>query len=300
MDPLLSPGEAEPLREVLLVGVVEAGHVARVGAVGDLADGVNQVEGNYGPVGVVPDLLVVNDLLGGQYQALGGHGELPVLDCDAVYLGVAVHVAPVDVHEDEVGVAGGEEAEGLTCEGVLHHAGGALAEGVGAQHYPGGDEGEAHGGRLEPPLEAGVGDLPHHPHRASLHGAAAGGGEAPELVAEAVGALYLVDDSAADEDIDVVDRRLGRHGEVAPSLAYHLVDGGHAHPDVAEAPEGEVVTVSGEAPHCLAEGHALVPLDAALVIPHPAAGLVGVHPAEELPLSFGYHLTENRGFILKE
>ena len=80
------------------------------------------------------DLLLGDDLFGGDDQPPGGAGQLEVFDQGAVDLGVAVAVAAGHVDEGDIGVARRQQADRLAAEGVGHDLGRAVPQGVGAQH----------------------------------------------------------------------------------------------------------------------------------------------------------------------
>jgi hypothetical protein len=72
---------------------------------------------------MIPDLLRVHYLLGGDYEPLRRSGEFSVLDGDPVDLRIPIDIAAVDMHEDEIWVARREEAKRFTAERVLHDLG---------------------------------------------------------------------------------------------------------------------------------------------------------------------------------
>ena len=96
--------------DMLLVGEILVGHVARITAVGHLADGIDAEKRDDRPAGIVANLVAGNESLAGDDEAFGRSGQVEVGDGGAADAAVAVAVGLVDVDGGHVGIEGREPA----------------------------------------------------------------------------------------------------------------------------------------------------------------------------------------------
>ena len=108
--------DLQPAAQVVLVGEILIRHVARIAAVGHLADGIDAEERDDGPGRVAADLVVGNQPLAGDDELLGGAGQVEVGDGGAADAAVAVAVGLVDVDGGHVGVEGRQRDQAFAGE----------------------------------------------------------------------------------------------------------------------------------------------------------------------------------------
>lgn len=273
---------------MVLVGVVLVGHVAGIAAVGHLAHRIDTEERDDRPGRVAADLLLGDETLAGDDQPTGGTGQVQVGDGGAADATVTEAVSLVDVDGGHVGVERGDRQEFLAGERTEDDAGGAVAEGVGAEHRVARQKRHPHGRGLEAKGEAviaplGEGDLAGLKHPPGMRRQAAG------LQANDVGDVEPVEQAAATEavaggeDLEGVGGGVAGDAEVLASLAEQFVQHRGGDAGAAEPPRGEIVAVADQAAHRLGDGGSLV-VPGARPDGRPLAGMLRRGVGEERPL----------------
>src|SRR5213592_1634954 len=276
VEVLLEPAltlELVVLAPVLVVHLVEAGHAPRIGAERRVDHRVHHVVGDRGLGGILPDIVVVDDLVGRDDHATGGHGRLEGRDTGPEAASITVDIGLMDVDEAHVGVERGDQRHGLAAEGIRHHLGAGVRERVGAQERPGWKEGHPHGPREMAEGQGAVGPLAHT-DAACLHGPVQGIAEAHEAHIDSRHRARRRQQSRLHQS------ELGAVPEVPAALPDDLPDqaertsreGGEVEGDV-----GAVLDESGDSV-CLRAG--LVDEVPALVIAHPRADHIGIREAK--------------------
>ncbi len=163
----------------------------------------------------------IDDLFGADDQPLRGARHLEGETADAVDLGVAVLVGPVDVDQADIQNQGRQQGDRVAGERTLHHLGGAVLEGIGAQHRAHRDEGHAHGGGLEAPGDPGIAPLHAGFHTAALHLPPQAIGNAVNFQPD-VGMIQGLDQTCGQQHIQFEDSLPGHPQVVFPCRTISL------------------------------------------------------------------------------
>ena len=81
-------------------------------AVRNMADGIHHKAGDDRAIGVRPDLVFADNLLGSQDDAVGGKGGFFLLTDDAPEVGVAAGVGALDMYDGDIRFEGGRSGWG--------------------------------------------------------------------------------------------------------------------------------------------------------------------------------------------
>src|SRR5262249_59049614 len=104
--------------EVSRIRVVQTVALVRIASVRHVDQRIDGEARDHGPVRVSPDVVLGNDLLRGDEDGRGGHGDVRVHVRISVDLAVAEPVGAVDVDERDVGEQGGHGVQRLAGVGT--------------------------------------------------------------------------------------------------------------------------------------------------------------------------------------
>src|SRR3990172_5518325 len=218
-------GGFNPLLYVFLVTHMDVAHLAWMGSERCVHYSVHQIVGDDGAVRVAADNLSVYDFLSADDHPLTGARHLSRKATDPVYLGIAEFVCPVHMDQAHIQDQGWHQTDWVPCEWAFDHLGGAVFQGIGAQHRAYRDEGYAHGGGLEARGEGGVAPFNTGLHPPTLHFPAEDIGDAVHLQAN-IGNIHPFDQAGGQQYIRLI-HPLPDDAQVFFSLAHDLIDQRH-------------------------------------------------------------------------